>query len=283
MPYPEAGMTRRRFLTGLGGTVFGALLLGAEGRRESLAFQVSKHQRALRGLRAPLRLAVLTDFHMGPFLGERQLEGWVAASNALEPDAVVIVGDLVDRYYQGDLSEFRRWLPQLRSELGTFVVPGNHDYTRYRHLGPLPAMLHEAGARLLINDGVRLREDVFLAGVDDLLEGRPNARRALADAPAEDAAARVLLTHNPDVIPRLGDARPRDRVDLVLAGHTHGGQICIPGYGAVITSSAYGRRFASGWVRAAMPAFVSRGLGVTAVPFRFACPPEVVALELTPA
>lgn len=254
------------------------LLLGAEGRRESLDFGVSHHERAIAGLKQPLRLAMLTDFHLGPFIGEQQLARWVAATNELEPDVIVIVGDVVDYRYRGNLSEVRELLPALRSPLGTFVVPGNHDYFRYSRLRHLRAALDDAGARLMINEGVALRDDVYLAGVDDLLKGHPDADRALHGSPRDGSAARILLSHNPDVIPGLPSG-----VDLVLAGHTHGGQICIPGYGAVYTSSKYGRRFASGWVRARIPAFVSRGLGVTAVPFRLACPPEVVALDLKPA
>ena len=276
MPDEPLDNTRRNFLAGAGVTLLGLSLFGAAAKREAETFEVSHHHRTLDGLRAPLHLSVLTDFHVGPFIDEERLAQWVEASNALVPDAVFIVGDLVDRHYRGDLSEFARQLPQLRSPLGTFVVPGNHDYRRYRKLQPLKRVVEEAGARFMLNEGHRLRDDVYLAGVDDVLEGRPDVDKALANAPT-DGQARILLSHNPDIIPELPEG-----LGLVLAGHTHGGQVCIPGYGAVFTASEYGRRFASGWVRADMPAFVSRGLGVTAVPLRFACRAEVVSLELVP-
>jgi len=74
-----------------------------------------------------------------------------------------------------------------------------------------------------------------------------------------------------------------ETVSLTLCGHTHGGQVCLPGYGALYTASAYGRRFVAGWVRAPAMAYVSRGLGVSGAPLRFACPAEITVLDLAPA
>jgi predicted MPP superfamily phosphohydrolase len=132
-----------------------------------------------------------------------------------------------------------------------------------------------------MNESVALRDDLTLAGLDDFRVGRPELDAALAGPAGGDGVATVFLSHNPDVIPEL----PTDGggIDLLLAGHTHGGQVRLPGIGPLVTSSAYGARYASGWVPAPMPAFVSRGLGVTALPFRFACPAEIVVLDLVPA
>lgn len=286
-------LSRRGFLAGLGLAGLALAGVGAEAAREVLTFAVRREQRAVAGLRRPLRAVVLTDFHLGFYAGERRLAGWLRAAAAAEPDVVLLVGDLVDEHYRGDLSELRERLPALRAPLGQYVVPGNHDLRRYPDLRPWTAALRAAGYRVLRNDGLWLRDDVYLAGVDDFVEGAPDVGRALAGAaerpgaagragaagrPVTGGAARLLMTHNPDLIPEL----PAD-LALVLAGHTHGGQVCIPGIGPLVTASSYGRRFASGWVRAPMPAFVSRGLGVSVLPVRLDCPAEVVVLDLRPA
>lgn len=254
--------------------------LGLESVREARTFRVRREQLALAGLRAPLRAVMLSDLHLGPFAGESQLGAWVRAAAREQPDVALLVGDLVDYHYSGDLSEFRRWLPELRPSLGTFAVPGNHDRVRYPDLEPWRRMLADAGVTVFLNEGRPVRDDLYLAGVDDFRESVADPAAALAGAPA--GAARVLLSHNPDLIPEL-PTDPALLPSLLLAGHTHGGQICVPGIGPIVTGSAYGRRYASGWVPAPMPAFVGRGLGVAAVPLRFACPAELVVLELSPA
>ncbi|MDL2344246.1 metallophosphoesterase, partial [Deinococcus sp. MIMF12] len=102
---------------------------------------------------------------------------------------------------------------------------------------------------------------------------------AAALAGAGEGQASVLLSHNPDLLPDL----PR-RVGLVLSGHTHGGQIRLPVVGAPVVPSRYGQRYAMGWVQGAhgTPGYVSRGLGVSGVPLRNLCPPEVTLLSLRP-
>lgn len=300
----EERMSRREFVKTAGLAGLGAVTVGVLALESPHRFEVNVHSRAVRGLRDEVRVALLTDFHLGPNLGATDLARWVQASNAAGPDAVFIVGDLVDQAYRGDLSEFAELLPDLHAPLGVFAVPGNHDRTRYRRFGVFEDAMAASGVRLLMNEGVAVRDDLYVAGIDDFRVGRPDVGAALRDSPASGAvtggagaggagapdaatndaasegrAATVLLSHNPDVIPELS---PTVGVDLLLAGHTHGGQIRLPGIGPLVTSSAYGARFAEGWVPAPMPAFVSRGLGVTALPFRFACPAEIVVLDLLP-
>lgn len=269
-------MDRRTFLKLAVGTA--PVLLGLGATAAAYSFELPRYRRPLRGLKSGVRLAFLTDQHLGPFMGRHQLEEWVDATVALEPDVVVFGGDLVDQMYAGDLREVVELLPRLESPLGVYAVLGNHDRTKYRQLGPLEEALEAAGVRLLRNEGERLRDDLYLAGLDDWRTGHPDAERALAGAPDAAAAARILVSHNPDAIPHMPDG-----IDLLLAGHTHGGQVRLPLIGPLVTSSEYGRRFAEGWVDAPMPAFVSRGLGVSMLPFRLFCPPELVLLELQPA
>lgn len=285
----ERSLSRREFLRTGALAGVGALAFGILSFNDPHKFDVSHEQANVRGLRTALRISFLTDLHLGPYLDATDLAAWIAASNAAEPDLVLLGGDLVDQRYRGDLRELRRLLPDLESQLGAYAVLGNHDRTRYRDLEPFADALQASAVELLINSGARLRDDLFLAGIDDLRVGTANVRAALASAPRAEAAkpedeagATLLLSHNPDVIPEIGPREGPPLVDLLLAGHTHGGQIRIPGLGPLVTSSAYGARYASGWVPAPFPAFVSRGLGVTALPFRFACPAELVILDLLP-
>ncbi|MFA5551511.1 MAG: metallophosphoesterase [Trueperaceae bacterium] len=265
-------MDRRTFLKLAVGTA--PVLLGLGATAAAYSFEQPRYRRTVRGLEEPVRLAFLTDLHLGPFMGRQQLEEWVEATRQLEPDVVVFGGDLVDQAYAGDLREVVELLPRLQAPLGVYTVLGNHDRTKYRKLGPLEEALQAAGVRLLRNEGVSLRPDLYLAGMDDWRTGFPDAAKALSGA---HSGARVFVSHNPDAIPHMPEG-----IDLLLAGHTHGGQVRLPLIGPLVTSSEYGRRFAEGWVDAPMPAFVSRGLGVSMLPFRLFCPPELVLLELQP-
>ncbi|HEX7040074.1 MAG TPA: metallophosphoesterase [Trueperaceae bacterium] len=273
-------LSRREFVRSAGLAGLATLLVGVAPLQSPRAFVVTGQERRIAGLSRPLTAAFLTDLHLGPYLGEDALERWVEATLRLEPDLVLLGGDFVDRTYRGDLAELARHLPRLTAPLGVFAVLGNHDHTRYRRVEPLAAVLAGAGVTLLDNAAARVREDFVLAGIDDLRVGRPDLGAALADAERlrdGSGGALALLSHNPDVIPEV-----RGGVDLLLAGHTHGGQVRLPFVGAVVTSSRYGRRYLSGWVDDGMPAFVSRGLGVTTLPIRYDCPAELVHLTLLP-
>lgn len=272
-------MDRRTFLKLAIGSA--PLLLGLGAAAAAYSFELPRYRRSVRGLTRGVRVAFLTDLHLGPYMGRQQLAEWVEATVAAKPDLVLFGGDLVDQMYGGDLSEVEELLPELASPLGVYAVLGNHDRTKYRKLAPLEGALESAGVTLLRNQGVLVRDDLYLAGIDDWRTGHPDAERALAAAPeggGEQAPARLMLSHNPDAIPHMPAG-----IDLLLAGHTHGGQIRLPFLGPLVTSSEYGQRFAEGWVDAPMPAFVSRGLGVSMLPFRLFCPPELVLLELQPA
>lgn len=280
---PGGAVSRRAFLRGAAWAAAAAAVLTAESVRETYAFVVSEEHRAVRGLTAPLELVLLTDFHLGPYLHAGHLRAWVDASNAATPDLVVVAGDLVDQFYRGDLSELTTELARLTSRLGVVAVAGNHDHARYPDLGPVVEAVRAAGHTFLVNGGVRPRDDLVVAGVDDFRRGRPDTSRAFAGVATGDGA-RVLVSHNPDIIPTLGPTAAAGRpVDLVLCGHTHGGQVKLPLVGPLVTSSRYGARFAEGWVGEEQPAFVSRGLGVSLVPLRFDCAPQVVVMHLVPA
>lgn len=279
-------MTRRRFLRGLLGLGLGGAVLGGAGAAQAYRFGVVREQQGLSGLRTPLRAAFLTDLHYGPLIGARSVRAWVQATNALRPDVVLLGGDYLDTDPEGDATPLLRELAGLRAPLGVYGVWGNHDYGSFgrpwagpgwmRRRDELHRLFAQAGITMLRNEGRAIREDLYLGGMDDLTTGDPDLLATLRGAGSQ---ATLLLSHNPDVLPDLTGP-----VGLVLCGHTHGGQIRLPWVGAPVVPSRYGQRYAMGWVQGAFgtPAYVSRGLGVTGVPMRMLCEPELTLLTLTP-
>ncbi len=239
-------------------------------------FQIEHIQAELEGLRSPLRVAWLCDLHYGPFIRAGSVAAWVDATLALDPDLILLGGDMVDHLAGADFGPLTEQLGRLVAPLGVWGIWGNHDLSRLSDgLDEFEARLAAVGTTILVNRGRLVREDLYLAGIDDLQQGRPDLTAALAGRPP--GVPVLLLSHNPDILPQVPPS-----VGLTLCGHTHGGQIRLPLVGPVITSSRYGRRFVSGWVEGPARGYVSRGLGVTQLPLRLACPPELTALTLSP-
>lgn len=264
------------------------------------SFVIQHYQRPLKGLQTPLRVAHLSDLHIGFFIRQGSVRRWVEATLAQQPDLIVITGDLTDSGRRHQVLPTLTELQKLQAPLGTWAVWGNHDY---RFIGYQPKYpdqisaskksstspprvpmvpphdleesLNQLGIRFLHNVGVQLRNDLYLAGVEDLWHGEPDVAKALAGH--LDSSARLLICHNPDYLYQL----PKS-VDLTLCGHTHGGQVVLPWYGPSFTSSSYGQKFAGGWVDDPVPAFISRGLGLSTAPIRVACPAELVIHNFVP-
>ena len=273
MKYSSPILSRREFLT-LGGGTFAASVAGATLGFDSYRFTTTYPRKSLARLKAPVRVAHLSDLHFGVWLGENVVKSWIDATLAEAPDVVLITGDFVDRT-TGDVAPLLRQLARLHAPLGVYGVLGNHDYDRgAAFLSEFKQGLERANVTLLVNDGVSLRDDLFLAGSDDLWKGRPDLAKTLANRPAEQAC--LLMAHNPDLLPIL------ENIDLTLCGHTHGGQVKLPLVGAVMTGSKYGSRFLEGWIHEPVTAYVSRGLGMSGLPLRFASRAELAMLELTP-
>lgn len=221
------------------------------------------------------RIAFLADFHLGLFTSAAFLESVVAQVNALKPDIIILGGDYI---YGGKkyIPEVAKIAGQLRSPYGTYATLGNHDNVHGKAL-TMRAM-QENGVYLLNNEGVLLKRgdaSIFLAGVDDMQTGHPDLEKALENAQAGQAI--ILVTHNPDFFERLGNRQ----VALGLAGHTHGGQICLPFVGPLLVPSRYGKKYLSGLVQGPFcPVFVTRGIGTVYLPMRLLCRPEIALLTL---
>jgi uncharacterized protein len=248
----------------------------------------------------PLKVLHISDLHMTP--NQKSKQRWVAALAELEPDLVVNTGD--NLAHQNAVPGVLRALGPLLNIPGVFVF-GSNDYYAPRpknpvryitkskkriHGIPLPwrdlrAALVERGwhdlthvRRLLAIDG----QTIAVAGVDD-----PHLRRDrysdIAGKPDRTATLRLGVTHSPE--PRVLDSFADDGYDLVMAGHTHGGQLRVPGYGAIVTNCQLDRARARGTSRWGAHTWlhVSAGLGTSPyAPVRFACPPEASILTLVP-
>ena len=242
--------------------------------------EVTRHRLSLERLKSPLRVAHLSDLHYGPYLHAGSVRGWVRQAQAEEADLIVLTGDTVDRWSRGSLTPLIEALSGLSAPLGVWACLGNHDH--YRFGADIPVLrdaLAEAGVTLLVNRGTLVRDDLYLAGVDDYSSGTPNLTAALGGAPG--GAATLLMCHQPDYFPQM--TLP---ADLTLAGHTHGGQVVLPVVGAPAHASDYGERYRQGWAPPPNArfgrAYVSRGLGVSFLPVRLNCPPELAIFDLEP-
>ncbi|MBL8169586.1 MAG: metallophosphoesterase [Acidobacteria bacterium] len=228
------------------------------------------------------RIVQLSDVHHSPFLSEEEINVAIQNANELRPDLIVLTGDYVshERKY---IPVCARALGQLRAPHGVFAVLGNHDHWTDGAL--MHTSLSEQGIRVLNNENVRLlRGDthIRLLGIDDLLVRRADLPQALLGTHEEET--RILLSHNPAIIRKAA----RAGVDLVLSGHTHGGQInwrlLIGREDRKINSwlRRPSRRLTRGHAQLGdTQLYVNRGLGTVVVPLRYGCPPEITVLELT--
>lgn len=248
----------------------------------------------------PLRVLHISDLHMLP--DQRSKQQWVAALAELDPDLVVNTGD--NLAHRHAVPAVIRALDPLFDKPGVFVF-GSNDYYAPRPKNPvryltkskkrihgIPLPWRDLRAAMVERGWLDLThvrrsftvsgQTVIAAGVDD-----PHLRRdrynEIAGQPTPSAALRLGVTHSPE--PRVLDAFAQDGYDLTLAGHTHGGQLRLPGYGAIVTNCALDRSRARGASRwgAHMWLHVSAGLGTSPyAPVRFACPPEASLLTLVP-
>jgi uncharacterized protein len=232
----------------------------------------------------PLRVVLVSDLHVGaPYHGLSRLPSTVDRINATNPDLICIAGDIVTLGVVGGRftppEPIARELRRLHAPGGVFAVLGNHDR---QFNGPrVRAALESAGIRVLEDTATRVSTPsgpVWVAGLTDFWTGPHNVRRTLG-AVRDSATPVLLLTHNPDIFPRIPS-----RVTLTLAGHTHGGQVRLPLIGSPIVPSAYGQRYVRGLVvENGRRLFVSTGIGTSDLPVRLGVPPTIFVLTLRAA
>lgn len=220
------------------------------------------------------RIGQLSDIHCGPYATEKQVASWVSRLNALELDLVTVTGDLIT-HGSTYVEAVARALGGLRAKDGAYACMGNHDYfTDGEHL---VRQLRRNGLTVLRNEGVVLERNgarLYVAGVDDTWSRRDDLNRALAKRP--EGVPTVLLAHDPDLFPEA----EAQAVELTLSGHTHGGQLGVPGVprlslGRLVTVWAAGLyRRGRSWL------YVNRGAGTTGPPARLGAPAELAVITL---
>ena len=218
---------------------------------------------------ASYTIVQLTDVHVGTLIGHRFVAELVRRVNAVEPDLVVITGDLVD----GPLADLRpavEPLRDLRARDGVFAITGNHEY--YWQPEPWLGHLRSLGVRVLRNEHVTVRGVLALAGTEDPI-AHEDVSRAVADRDPE--LPLVLLAHRPRTVIRAMNAG----VDLQLSGHTHGGQLLPFGWLARLWDPKVAglARFGPTWL------YVSQGTGYWGPPLRVGTHCEIAVLTLVPA
>lgn len=233
---------------------------------------------AVRGLPAAFegyRIAHLSDLHIGGFTTQATIDAWVEATNAADVDLVVLTGDFVTNgtaFHEAIATAVGR----LRARDGVYASMGNHDY--FGEGQPLLGLLADAGVAVLRNAGAILRRGVdhmYLAGIDDTWTRRADLEAALRDRP--EGARALLLAHDPSTF----DEASQLDVDLVLSGHTHGGQIAMPFFARSVSLSHLAHAYHLGfYTKGASTLYVHPGLGTTGVPIRVGVAPTIAIHRL---
>lgn len=227
-----------------------------------------------------IRVAILADLHVGsPYNGADKLNRIVELALSAKPDLILLAGDyVVHRVVGGTFISpevIARGLRGLAAPLGVFAVLGNHDH--WLNARQIAAAFSAVGVKILEDDTVALTSghcSFWLVGLSDFWEGARQYKAAFAKAPA--GATVLAFTHNPDAFPSLPAV-----ATIVFAGHTHGGQVYLPGLGRLIVPSRYGDRYAVGHiVERGKHMFVSPGIGTSILPVRFMVPPEISVVVL---
>jgi len=283
----------------------GILLISWMHYFEPFRYEISRHSVTLKrkALRRPLRIMHLSDIH---FAGRNERLDAFFDSLAKEPcDYIFVTGDIIDCI--SGIPDAVKNLSKLKPEQGIYAVLGNHDYLDYRpvemvvhnvceimdrdypekfrpnnrqRVDLLEAALGKAGVRLLKNETVETSFEgapLLIHGLDDATTGQANLRRTMGNY--DPAKLNILLTHTVDVFLDIG----KEEIDLSFSGHSHGGQIRLPFWGAVITHTMMGRPFAAGVLKhKGAVCSISRGMGTSRyLKVRLLCRPEAIILTVT--
>jgi predicted MPP superfamily phosphohydrolase len=259
-------------------------------RVEPTWLELTRHEVPIADLPASfrgMRLVQLTDFHGSRKVTTSYLREAVELAQAQKPELAVLTGDFIHHGFKY-IQSVARELGRLQAPHGVFAVLGNHDFSvrnalglrRHRDLHQAVAdALGSQGIRVLRNETVRLSREgasLHLTGLEDLWSRQCNVAEAYANS--SDALPRLVLAHNPCTIDHLAGRR----CDLMLSGHTHGGQVNFPGLGRV-TLGKNGRRFAAGMYRVGEShLYVNKGVGF-GFRVRYNVRPEVALVTLEPA
>lgn len=248
-------------------------------------------------LPAPLRglkIGLLTDFHSSFIVSHELIKSAAQLVMSEKPDVIALTGDFISgstKFLSGSIGTFNNEyllrcsgaLSQLRAPLGVYGVLGNHDFWS----GPesvkkiCGTLSEQIGVVWLRNRNVELKKggaSFHLLGVDDY--GEPSCSLIAACKGADVNSIKILLSHNPDINDDISVFK--ERIDLVLSGHTHGGQVVAPLLGQPVLPSKFGQKYRMGLVRDGdRQTYISRGVGCLLAPIRLNCLPEATVITLT--
>lgn len=279
-------LTRRKFLTGaaLAGIVAAAAVetVFVEPRHvmaQEVLVRLTRLPEAFEGF----RIAQISDIHFGPYMGTAGVERAVRLAQSFQPDLLALTGDFVAhpwgqpngpagaRFVEPCADVLAPW-----KEVRQFAVLGNHDH--WNDAGIVQSGLSERGVSVLRNAAAPIERGnsrIWIAGIDDAWMRMADLNVTLRAIPPDETT--ILLAHEPD----FADHASRFPVDLQLSGHSHGGQVRLPGVGALILPTL-ARKYPMGLNRVgSLQVYTNAGLGVINPPVRFLCPPEVTFMTLS--
>jgi uncharacterized protein len=280
-------LTRRNFL---GRFLVGASAIAAIGGADVLLLEpntVVSERVNISLKRLPesfhgFRIAQISDVHFGPYMGRDRLGRALQLAQSFRPDLLVLTGDFVSHPFGKSDSDAGQFAEPCADVLATvkdvpvLAVLGNHDHWDDDG-NTVDGALKDRGIQVLRNRSLPLERSnnrIWIAGVDDVLVGAADLGKALHNVPPSEPT--VLLAHEPD----FADHAARFPVDLQLSGHSHGGQVRLPGIGALVLP-AMAEKYPVGLNQVgALQVYTNRGLGVINPPVRFNCPPEVTFVTL---
>lgn len=258
-------------LAGKSGAVTGPILAARKFDIKTIEIKIKNLPSELKGF----KILHLTDIHAGDYIRKNYIERVVKLSNQQAPDITVITGDFTETDYK-DIYWSAPILAKLKAKYGVYGVSGNHDI--WNGYEKIMNELEKNNIEIIDNKGVRIKQNgasLFLAGISDHKIGNSDIRQALENQQENEPT--VLLSHNPDAVEILDN----NKVDIMLAGHIHGGQWCFPLIGPLMVPSKYGRKHAWGLTKYNNTyVYTSKGIGTTTIPLRINCPPEIVTIKL---
>jgi uncharacterized protein len=250
-------------LTGLTGVLYSA---GVE-PNDVLIERQTIHLRRLPACFDGFKVVLLSDLHIYPFTTVELINEAIRLTNSVRPDLVLFAGDFVYKSPEA-VFDLVPLLEKLNPAKGVFAVLGNHD----RRVAPkiVSEALAKGGVELLNNRGIELQiasESIYLAGIDSFLAGTPRPSEAFSAR--RGTVCSIALVHEPDSIRELCAEVP---VDLQLSGHSHGGQVRFPGFGALVLPQL-GKIYDLGlYAVGHAQIYTTRGIGTVYLPIRFNCP-----------
>jgi len=238
-----------------------------------------------------IKIALVSDLHVGPYKNKKNIEKVVKRIEASVPDLVLLAGDFVNSN-SASLSDLSP-LADIHAPLGIFAVLGNHDIGESRSLlgkrekrkdrgDEIEGYLEQLGINVLRNENTKITSvdgDFFVAGINDLWGEKHNLKKSLQGIPKNKFI--ILLSHNPSIL----DRELSTKAHLITSGHTHGGQIRLPGFGPLSSlPTTLGQKYDHGLfgMNDDTTLIITRGAGETTNRMRLFAWPEIVTIELSP-